>query len=171
VGGAVPKQYIPAVEKGIHEAMLRGPLAGYPVINVRATLYDGKYHDVDSSEMAFKIAGSLAFKEGIVKCNPVLLEPIMSVEVVVPESYMGDVIGDLNSKRARVLGMEPIGGGQTRVLAQAPLAEMTHYATALRSITQGRGAFTMTLLDYEQVPPHEAQKIVDARKKDQNGHE
>jgi len=167
VGGAVPKQYIPAVEKGIHEAMQRGPLAGYPVVHVRATLYDGKYHDVDSSEMAFKIAGSLAFKEGIMKANPVLLEPIMNVEVTVPDSYMGDVIGDLNSKRARVLGMEPIGGGRQRVQAQAPLAEMTHYATALRSITQGRGAFSMSLLDYEQMPPHEAQKVIEEHKKKQ----
>jgi elongation factor G len=115
--------------------------------------------------MAFKIAGSLAFKEGIMKCNPVLLEPFMTVEVIVPESYMGDVIGDLNSKRARVLGMEPIGAGRTRVSAHAPLSEMTHYATALRSITQGRGMFTMTFLDYEQVPPHETQKIIEANKK------
>jgi elongation factor G len=167
VGGSVPKQYIPAVDKGIQEAMQHGPLAGYPVIHVRATLYDGKYHDVDSSEMAFKIAGSLAFKEGVLKCSPVLLEPMMSVEVVVPEAYMGDVIGDLNSKRARVLGMEPVGGGRQRVMAQAPLAEMGHYATALRSITQGRGVFTMSLLDYEQVPPHETQKIIDAYKKRQ----
>jgi elongation factor G len=166
VGGAVPKQYIPAVEKGIQDAMARGPLAGYPVINVRATLYDGKYHDVDSSEAAFRIAGSLAFKEGVMKANPVLLEPVMQVEVVVPESHMGDVIGDLNSKRARVLGMEPIGGGMQRVQAQAPLSEMTHYATALRSITQGRGSFTMSLLDYEQVPAHEAQKVIAAHKKE-----
>jgi elongation factor G len=165
VGGAVPKQYIPAVEKGIAESMRQGPLAGYPVINVRATLYDGKYHDVDSSEMAFKIAGSLAFKEGVMKANPVLLEPIMNVEVVVPESYMGDVIGDLNSRRARILGMEPIGGGQQRVRAHAPLSEMTHYATVLRSITQGRGAFSMSLLDYEQMPSHEAQKVIEASKK------
>lgn len=165
VGGAVPKQYIPAVEKGIHEAMQQGPLAGYPVINVKAILYDGKYHDVDSSEMAFKIAGSLAFKEGVMKANPVLLEPIMNIEVVVPENYMGDVIGDLNSKRAKVLGMEPIGNGLQRVQAHAPLSEMGHYATALRSITQGRGNFTMTLLDYEQVPPHAAQKVIDASKK------
>lgn len=167
VGGAVPKQYIPAVEKGIHEAMLHGPLAGYPVINVQAILYDGKYHDVDSSEMAFKIAGSLAFKEGIMKCNPVLLEPIMNVEVVVPETYMGDVIGDLNSRRCRVLGMEPMGAGRQRVMAQGPLAELQHYATVLRSITQGRGAFTMTLLAYEQVPPHQAQKIVEEHQKKQ----
>jgi elongation factor G len=165
VGGAVPKQYIPAVEKGILEAMHSGPLAGYPVINVRATLYDGKYHDVDSSEMAFKIAGSLAFREGIMKANPVLLEPIMNVEVVVPENYMGDIIGDLNSRRARVLGMEPIGAGRQRVMAHAPLSELGHYATVLRSITQGRGTFSMSLLDYEHVPPQEAQKIVDSRKK------
>jgi elongation factor G len=165
VGGSVPKQYIPAVEKGIQEAMHSGPLAGQPVIHVRAILYDGKYHDVDSSEMAFKIAGQLAFKEGIMKCNPVLLEPIMNVEVVVPENYMGDIIGDLNSRRARVLGMEPIGAGRQRVMAHAPMSELGHYATVLRSITQGRGSFSMTLLDYEQVPPHEAQKIVEAGKK------
>lgn len=168
VGGAVPKQYIPAVEKGIHEAMHQGPLAGFPVINVKATLYDGKYHDVDSSEMAFKIAGSLAFKEGIMKANPVLLEPIMSVEVSVPDSYMGDVIGDLNSKRARVLGMEPIGHGLQRVQAHAPMAEMMHYATRLRSITQGRGTFTMSLLHYEQVPPYETQKIIESSTKRQS---
>lgn len=168
VGGAVPKQYIPAVEKGIQEAMAHGPLAGYPMVNVKATLYDGKYHDVDSSEMAFKIAGSLAYKEGIPRCNPVLLEPIMNVDVVVPENYMGDVIGDLNSKRARILGMEPVGGGKQRVMAHAPLAEMTHYATALRSITQGRGSFSMVLLDYEPMPTNEAQKVIDrARQKQQ----
>lgn len=169
VGGAVPKQYIPAVEKGIQEARHHGPLAGYPVINVRATLYDGKYHDVDSSEMAFKIAGSLAFREGLIKCNPVLLEPIMHVEVVVPENYMGDVIGDLNSRRARVLGMEPIGGGKQRVSAHAPLAALGHYATVLRSITQGRGTFSMQLLAYEQVPPHEAQKVIDEHRSKQSG--
>jgi elongation factor G len=165
VGGAVPKQYIPAVEKGILESMRSGPMAGYPVINLRATLYDGKYHDVDSSEMAFKIAGSLAFREGVMKANPVLLEPIMNVEVVVPETYMGDIIGDLNSRRARVLGMEPVAAGRQRVMAHAPLAELGHYATVLRSITQGRGSFSMNLLAYEQVPPHEAQKIIEARKK------
>ncbi len=165
VGGSVPKQYIPAVDKGVQEAMIKGPLAGYPVINIRATLYDGKYHDVDSSEMAFKLAGSLALRDGIMKANPVLLEPIMNVEVIVPENYMGDVIGDLNSRRARVLGMEPVGGGRQRVMAHAPMAEMLHYATVLRSITQGRAAFTMTLLNYEQLPPYEAQKIIDAHSK------
>lgn len=165
VGGSVPKQYIPAVDKGVQEAMIKGPLAGYPVINIRATLYDGKYHDVDSSEMAFKLAGSLALREGIMKANPVLLEPIMNVEVIVPENYMGDVIGDLNSRRARVLGMEPVGGGRQRVMAHAPMSEMLHYATVLRSITQGRAVFTMTLLNYEQLPPYEAQKIIDAHKK------
>lgn len=166
VGGAVPKQYIPAVEKGIQEAMTKGPLAGFPVIHVRATLYDGKYHDVDSSEMAFKIAGSLAFKEGIMKADPVLLEPIMDVEVVVPEQYMGDIIGDLNSRRARVLGMEPMAGGKQKVRAHAPLASLGHYATVVRSITQGRGMFTMRLLDYEEVPPHEAQKVIEQHNKE-----
>lgn len=162
VGGAVPKQYIPAVDKGIQEALLHGPIAGCPVINLKATLYDGKYHDVDSSEMAFKIAGSLAFKEGVAKASPVLLEPIMNVEVTVPESYMGDVIGDLNSRRSKVLGMEPAGAGRQRVMAHAPMSEMMHYATVLRSITQGRGAFSMTFLHYEPVPPYEAQKIAEA---------
>jgi len=172
VGGAVPKQYIPAVEKGIHEAMAQGVLAGYPVINVRAILYDGKYHDVDSSEMAFKIAGALAFKEAVAKCSPVLLEPIMNVEVTVPDSYMGDVIGDLTSKRAKILGMEPSGPGMQRVKAHVPMAEMGHYATALRSITQGRGSFRMEILDYERVPAHVAERIVEeARKKrEQDGH-
>lgn len=172
VGGSVPKQYIPAVEKGIHEAMTHGVLAGYPVINVKATLYDGKYHDVDSSEMAFKIAGSLAFREAVAKCNPVLLEPVMDVEVTVPDSYMGDVIGDLTSKRARILGMEPAATGSQRVKAHVPMAEMGHYATALRSITQGRGVFQMRLLEYEKVPDHVATRIVeDARKKrEQDGH-
>lgn len=165
VGGSVPKQYIPAVDKGVQDAMIKGPLAGYPVINIKATLYDGKYHDVDSSEMAFKLAGSLALREGIMKANPVLLEPIMNVEVIVPENYMGDVIGDLNSRRARVLGMEPVGGGRQRVMTHAPMAEMLHYATVLRSITQGRAVFTMTLLNYEQLPPYEAQKIIDAHSK------
>src|SRR5579872_818633 len=165
VGGAVPKQYIPAVEKGIHEAMAHGILAGYPVINVKATLYDGKYHDVDSSEMAFKIAGGLAFREAVAKCNPVLLEPVMDVEVTVPDNYMGDVIGDLTSKRARILGMEAAGVGMQRVRAHVPMAEMGHYATALRSITQGRGAFRMQLLDYERVPAHVEQRIVEQAKK------
>ena len=165
VGGSVPKQYIPAVEKGIQEAMVHGVLAGYPVINVKATLYDGKYHDVDSSEMAFKIAGSLAFREAVAKCHPVLLEPVMDVEVTVPDSYMGDVIGDLTSKRARILGMEAAGVGAQRVKAHVPMAEMGHYATALRSITQGRGSFQMQLLDYERVPPHVEQRIVEDSKK------
>lgn len=164
VGGSVPKQYIPAVEKGIQEAMAHGILAGYPVINVRATLYDGKYHDVDSSEMAFKLAGGLAFREAIAKCHPVLLEPVMDVEVTVPDSYMGDVIGDLNHKRARILGMEAAGIGTQRVKAHVPMSEVGHYATALRSITQGRGSFTMQLLDYERVPPHVEQRIVEASK-------
>lgn len=160
VGGVVPKQYIPAVEKGIHEAMHEGLLAGYPVIDIKATLYDGSYHPVDSSEMAFKIAGSMGFKAAAQHANPVLLEPIMDVTVTVPSDFMGDVIGDLNGKRAKVLGMEPVGGGFTEIRAHVPLAEMLRYATDLRSITQGRGTYTMEQLGYEEVPSHIAQKVI-----------
>ncbi len=160
VGGVVPKQYIPAVEKGIREAMGEGLLAGYPVIDVKAVLYDGSYHPVDSSEMAFKIAGSMGFKAAAQNANPVLLEPIMDVTVTVPSDFMGDVIGDLNGKRARVLGMEPVGGGLTEIRAHVPMAEMLRYATDLRSITQGRGTYTMEMLGYEEVPSHLAQKVI-----------
>ncbi|HLY64928.1 MAG TPA: elongation factor G [Chloroflexota bacterium] len=160
VGGVVPKQYIPAVEKGIREAMQEGLLAGYPVIDVRARLYDGSYHPVDSSEMAFKIAGSMGFKAAAQQASPVLLEPIMDVTVTVPSDFMGDVIGDLNGKRARVLGMEPAGGGLTEIRAHVPMAEMLKYATDLRSITQGRGTYTMEPLGYEEVPAHMAQKVI-----------
>jgi elongation factor G len=160
VGGVVPKQYIPAVEKGIREAMSEGLLAGYPVIDVRATLYDGSYHPVDSSEMAFKIAGSMGFKNAAQNAQPVLLEPIMDVTVTVPSDFMGDVIGDLNGKRARVLGMEPVGGGLTEIRAHVPMAEMLKYATDLRSITQGQGTYTMEPLGYEEVPSHMAQKVI-----------
>ncbi|HLG73813.1 MAG TPA: elongation factor G [Chloroflexota bacterium] len=160
VGGVVPKQYIPAVEKGIREAMQEGLLAGYPVIDVKAVLYDGSYHPVDSSEMAFKIAGSMGFKAAAQTANPVLLEPIMDVTVTVPSDFMGDVIGDLNGKRARVLGMDPVGGGFTEIRAHVPMAEMLRYATDLRSITQGRGTYTMEQLGYEEVPSHMAQKVI-----------
>jgi elongation factor G len=160
VGGAVPRQYIPAVEKGIREAMHEGLLAGYPVIGVKATLYDGSYHPVDSSEMAFKIAGSMGFKAAAQNAQPVLLEPIMDVTVTVPSDFMGDVIGDLNGKRARVLGMEPVGGGLTEIRAHVPMAEMLRYATDLRSITQGRGTYTMETLGYEEMPAHMAQKVI-----------
>ncbi len=169
-GGAVPKQYIPAVEKGLREAKEEGVLAGYPVTNFKAVLYDGSYHTVDSSEMAFKIAASLAFKKAMSEARPVLLEPIMNVSVLVPDAFMGDVIGDLNRKRGRILGMEPEGGLQV-VRAQVPLAEMFTYAIDLRSITQGRGTFTMEFDHYEEVPPQVAQAIIEkhqAEKKEED---
>jgi elongation factor G len=159
VGGVVPKEYIPAVQAGIEEAMKNGVLAGYELIDIRATLVDGSYHDVDSSEMAFKIAGSLALKEAGKKCNPVLLEPMMRVEVTVPEEYMGDVMGDINSRRGRIEGMESRSGAQV-IRAFVPLAEMFGYATTLRSRTQGRGTYTMFFDHYEEVPKSIAEEIV-----------
>jgi elongation factor G len=158
-GGVVPKEYIPAVNKGIVEALDTGVLAGFPVVDVKVTLIDGSYHDVDSSEMAFKIAGSMGFKEGCSKAAPVLLEPIMSVEVVVPEDYMGEVIGDLNSRRGRIMGMETRSGAQV-VGAMVPLAQMFGYSTDLRSATQGRATYSMTFHHYEQVPKSVAEEII-----------
>lgn len=160
VGGVVPRQYIPAVEKGLRECMVEGVLAGYPVVNIRCSLYDGSFHPVDSAEMPFKIAASLAYKKGMTSANPVLLEPIYHIEVVVPDEYMGDIIGDLNKKRGRILGMEPVGKHQ-KVTAEAPLAEMFKYATDLRSMTQARGSFTMNFERYEEVPAQYAQKIIE----------
>ncbi|HZA26870.1 MAG TPA: elongation factor G [Actinomycetota bacterium] len=159
VGGAIPSQFIPSVEKGIVKAMETGT-TGHQMVDVRVTLFDGKFHTVDSSDMAFQIAGSLAIKEAVQKAGVVLLEPIVDVEIVVPESYTGDIIGDLNSKRGRVLGMEQTGSGKSRVKAQVPQAEMTRYAIDLRSITGGRGAFTMKFSHYEEVPSHLAEKII-----------
>lgn len=159
VGGTIPKEYIPAVEKGIKEALDSGVLAGYPVVDVRATLYDGSYHEVDSSEMAFKIAGSMAFKEAAKKARPVLLEPIMSVEVVTPEEYMGDVMGDLNSRRGRIQSMEKRGNSQV-IRAEVPLSEMFGYATDLRSKTQGRATYTMQFSRYEEVPKNISDAII-----------
>ena len=158
-GGVVPREYIPAVDKGIQEALDNGVLAGFPVVDVKVTLIDGSYHEVDSSEMAFKIAGSMGFKEGCQKAAPVLLEPIMSVEVVVPEEYMGDVIGDLNSRRGRIMGMDSRAGAQV-VSAMVPLANMFGYATDLRSATQGRANYTMTFDHYEPVPKSVSEEIV-----------
>ncbi len=158
-GGAVPKQYIPAVEKGLHESIESGVLAGCPVVNIKATLLDGSYHDVDSSEMAFKIAAHLAFKKGMEEAKPVLLEPIMKVEIFIPEEYMGEIMGDMNRRRGRVLGMESAGYFQ-KVLAEAPQSEMFSYATDLRSMTQARGYFTMAVERYEEVPAHIAEKVV-----------
>ncbi|MDK2821744.1 MAG: elongation factor [Clostridia bacterium] len=162
VGGVIPKEYIPAVDSGIQEAMQNGVMAGYPVVDVKVTLVDGSYHEVDSSEMAFKVAGSMAFKEAATKARPVLLEPVMKVEVVVPEEYMGDVIGDLNSRRGRVEGMEPRAGAQV-IRAMVPLAEMFGYATDLRSRTQGRGQYVMQFDHYEEVPKNIAEEIIAKR--------
>jgi elongation factor G len=165
VGGSIPRQYIPAVEKGIREAMERGILAGYPVVDVRATVYDGSYHDVDSSEMAFKMAGILAFHNAAEKAQPILLEPMQDVEVIVPDKYMGDVISDFNGKRGRILGMEPMSGGKQCIKAVVPQSEMLRYAIDLRSIARGRGSFSAKPSHYEQVPQHTAQQIIEARKK------
>ena len=163
-GGVVPKEYIPAVEAGVREAMETGVVAGYPMTDIKVTLFDGSYHEVDSSEMAFKIAGSIAFKEGAKKANPVLLEPIMEVEVTTPEEFMGDVIGDLNKRRGRVQGMEARGNAQV-IKALVPLAEMFGYATDLRSMTQGRATYIMRFSHYEEVPPNVAEQIVGERNK------
>jgi elongation factor G len=158
-GGDIPREYIGAVDAGIQQAMDGGVIAGYPLVDMRATLTGGSYHDVDSSEMAFKIAGSMAFKKAARQAKPVLLEPIMAVEVVTPEDYMGDVIGDLSSRRGRVEGMEQRGNAQV-VRAQVPLAEMFGYATDLRSRTQGRATYTMQFDSYQQVPVSIAEEIV-----------
>ncbi len=164
VGGAIPKEYIPAVGAGIEEASKAGILAGFPVLGVKATVYDGSYHEVDSSEMAFKIAGSMAFKDAMHKANPVILEPIMRVEVTTPEDYMGDVIGDINSRRGRIEGMEDLNGSKL-IRGYVPLAEMFGYATDLRSKTQGRGAYSMFFDKYEQAPKSVQEKIISNRQK------
>lgn len=164
VGGVVPRQYIPAVEKGLRECIQHGVLAGYPVIRLKATLHDGSYHPVDSSEMAFKVAASLAYKKGLQTAQPVLLEPIMHVEVKVPDDYMGDVMGDINKKRGKVLGMEPEDGYQ-KIIAEVPMSEMFKYATDLKSMTQARGTFEMKFERYDEVPALEASKIIENAKK------
>ncbi len=152
VGGAVPKNFFPAVEKGIQESVLKGPLAGYPVVGVKAVLYDGSYHDVDSSEMAFKTAAHQAFKKGFMEASPILLEPIVSLKVVMPDTYTGDIMGDLNKKRGRVLGMNPVGNGKTEILADIPQVELYGYGTTVRSITGGSGDFSYEFARYEQAP-------------------
>ncbi len=167
VGGAIPKEYIEPVNQGIQGAMQAGILAGYPVVDVKVTLYDGSYHEVDSSEMAFKIAASMAFKEAMKKADPVLMEPIMQVDVMVPEEYMGDVIGDLNSRRGQIQGMEARGGVQA-ISAAVPLSEMFGYATTLRSRSQGRGQYTMQPSHYTEVPKNIQEKIIDSRSKNDN---
>jgi elongation factor G len=160
VGGTIPREFIKPIQDGIREAMESGVLAGYPLVDVKATLYDGSYHEVDSSEMAFKIAGSMALKEGVQKGQPVLLEPIMAVEVVAPEEYTGDVIGNLSARRATIEGMEMRTEGIQSIRVKAPLAEMFGYATSLRSMTQGRGTFTMEFHHYAPVTPEVAATIL-----------
>ena len=165
-GGSVPRQYIPAVEKGVNEAMEEGVVAGYPVQDIIVRLVDGSYHTVDSSEMAFKIAASQAFKKGMENSEPILLEPVMNLEVVVPEAYMGDIMGDLNSKRGKIQGMDP-GDGVQKIRAQVPMAEMFKYSIDLRSMTQGRGSFTMEFSHYEEVPYQVAEKVIAESKKEE----
>lgn len=169
VGGAIPRQYIPAVEKGVVEAMKEGVLAGYPTVDMRITLYDGSFHTVDSSEMAFKIAASMAFKKGVPQASPTLLEPMMNVETVTPDEFLGAVIGDINSKRGRVQGVEPQAGGNQKVMAQVPMSEMLSYANQLTSMTSGQGMYTMEFSHYEEAPAHIAQKIVEERAKQRAG--
>jgi elongation factor G len=163
-GGSIPRQFVPAVEKGIQESAARGYLAGYPVVDFRAVVYDGSYHDVDSSEMAFKLAGRLAFRAAMEQAKPALLEPIMKVEIEAPDEFAGSVIGDLNSRRGRVQGMDGAGAG-TVVHAQVPLAEMLSYGTTLTSMTQGRGSFRMEMDHYDFVPPAISEKIAAEAKK------
>ena len=158
VGGVIPKEYIPSVNKGIQEQMQNGVVAGYPLLALKATLYDGSFHDVDSSEMAFKIAGSMALKEGALKAKPVLLEPVMKVEVVTPEEHMGDVVGDLNRRRGIIQGMDEIPAGKV-VRSEVPLSEMFGYATDVRSQTQGRASFSMEFLKYAEVPNNIAEQL------------
>jgi elongation factor G len=164
-GGSVPRQYFPAVEKGIQNCVKAGPLAAYPVVGIKATLVDGSYHDVDSSELAFVLATTIAFKDGFMKASPAILEPIQKIEITVPDDYTGDIMGDMNKRRGRILGMEKHGNKQV-IAAEAPLAEMLRYATDLRSMTQGRGRFTMEFSRYEEAP-HEVQtKVIEARKRE-----
>ena len=163
-GGSVPKNFFPAVEKGLKEACVHGPLAGYPVVNLKAVLYDGSYHPVDSSEIAFKTAAQLAYKAAMPEANPVLLEPVGELKVVVPDSYMGDVIGDLNKRRGRVMGMNPTGDGEQEIEAEVPMAEMTSYAIDLRAMTQSRGSYTFHFVRYEDCPPAAQEKAIAAAK-------
>jgi elongation factor G len=164
-GGSVPRAYFPAVEKGLQECVLAGPQAAYPVVGLKATLVDGSYHDVDSSELAFKLATSIAFKDGFMKAKPTILEPIAKIEVTVPDDYTGDIMGDMNKRRGRIMGMEKVGVKQV-IAAEAPMAEMLRYATDLRSMTQGRGKFTMVFDRYEEAPNDVKEKVIEARKRE-----
>ena len=162
VGGTIPKNYIPAVEKGVNEAVQEGVLAGYPVVDVKVTVYDGSFHPVDSSEICFKIAGAGAVKKGLQEGNPVLLEPIVKITIKAPEQYTGDIISDLNTKRGQVLGMNP-AGATNEIEAKVPLAEVQRYAITLKSITQGKGTYSIEFSHYQEVPPMVTQKIIQAR--------
>ena len=169
-GGAVPKNFFPAVEQGLRECMQKGVLAGYPVVNLAAELYDGSYHDVDSNEISFKLAAGIAYREGLPKAQPVILEPVGSLVVKVPENYVGDVMGDLNKRRGRVMGIEPAedGSGLQNVLAEVPFAEMTDYVIALRALTQGRGRFDFDFVRYDEVPASLTDKIIaEAKQREQ----
>ncbi len=164
VGGAVPKNFFPAVEKGLRESIKKGPLAGYPVVGLKATLYDGSYHPVDSSEMSFKMAANLAYKAGMPKADPVLLEPIGTLKCTVPDANMGDIMGEVNKRRGRVLGMEPAEEGKQTVEAEVPMAEMHDFCTFVRQVTQGRGSFTFDFCRYEQTPSQVANKVIEEAK-------
>ncbi|MBQ0066054.1 MAG: elongation factor G, partial [Firmicutes bacterium] len=164
-GGAVPKQYIPAVETGLRECCEKGPLAGYKVVNMKATLKDGKYHDVDSNEMAFKLAAHLSFKDAMTKCKPILLEPIMNISIRVPDEYTGTVIGDLNKRRGSIMGMTPDEGDQL-IDAQVPMSEIPKYSIELRAMTQGLGTYSVEMDRYDPVPEMNAKRIIAANKKD-----
>ena len=165
VGGAIPKTYIPAVEKGVKEAMEQGVVAGYPMVDIKIRLYDGSYHDVDSSEIAFKIAGSIGFKKGVLDCRPVLLEPIMIIDVAIPTEFVGDIMGDLNSKRGKVLGIDAEDNHQN-IRAEVPMSEMLNYSADLNSMTSGKGVFTMEFNHYEDVPEHLKVNIIEGNQSD-----
>ncbi|MBQ7128475.1 MAG: elongation factor G, partial [Clostridia bacterium] len=164
-GGAVPKNYFPAVEKGLQDSIKKGVLAGYPVVGLKATLVDGSYHPVDSSEMAFKTAASIAYKSGLSQANPVLLEPVGTLKAIVPDDYMGDIIGDINKRRGRILGMNPLEDKEQEVVAEVPIAETADFSTMLRSVTGGRGSFTLEFERYEEAPQNVAEKVIEEAKK------
>ena len=165
VGGAIPKTYIPAVKKGIQEAMVGGVVAGYPMVDIKIRLYDGSYHDVDSSEVAFKIAGSLGFKKGVIDCRPILLEPIMIMDIVVPSNFVGDIMGDINSKRGKILGIDGDDSNQN-IRAEVPMSEVLNYAADINSMTSGRGVFSMKFDHYDGVPEHLKTKIIEMAKEE-----
>ena len=165
-GGAVPKNFFPAVEKGLRDSTQKGVLAGYPMVGIKATLVDGSYHPVDSSEMAFKMAASIAFKEGITNASPVLLEPIGTLKVLVPDDMLGDVIGDINKRRGRIIGMNPLENKMQEVIGEVPIAEMSDFSTAMRSLTQGIATFTLEFARYETVPANIAQKVIEESNKE-----